>query len=343
MKLHPYLRRKASRSRQDGYILIVMLLFLALMAIGLTVMAPALAQRVRREREIELIHRGRQYARAIRLFYRKFGRYPGRLEELENTNNIRFLRKRFKDPMTPSGQWRLIHYGEAQLAQSTVTPVLPGAATPGSPGFGGSSSSSSPFASTFSSSSQPGTGQAGTVGTSGGSSPFANTFSGSSQPGSGQASMTSSQTAATPDQSGTTPGQTGTTPSASADSSQSSQSGGQPGQPGTPTSQLSAPLGTGPTFGGGPVVGVASTSKKESIKIWNKKTHYNEWEFVFDPSLDLTMAAAAAGVPGQNPLAPGVQTPGAQTPGVQTLGAQAPTTPPAATSPATPGMPAATQ
>ena len=326
MKLHPYLRRKASRSRQDGYILIVMLLFLALMAIGLTVMAPALAQRVRREREIELIHRGRQYARAIRLFYRKFGRYPGRLEELENTNNIRFLRKRFKDPMTPSGQWRLIHYGEAQLAQSNVAPVLPGAATPGSPGFGGSSSSSSPFASTFSSSSQPGTGQAGTAGTSSASSPFANTFASSSQPGSGQAGGTSSQT-------GTTPGQTGTTPSASADSSQSSQSGGQPGQPGTPASQLSSPLGTGPTFGGGPVVGVASTSKKESIKIWNKKTHYNEWEFVFDPTLDLSMAQAVAGVTGQNPLAPGVQTPGAQ----------APTTPPTTTSPATPGMPAATQ
>jgi len=283
MKLNPHLRRKPSRSRQQGYVLIVMLLFLALMVIGLTAVAPAMAQRVRREREIELIHRGKQYARAIRLFYRKFGRYPVRLEELENTNNIRFLRKRYKDPMTPGGNWRLIHYGEAQLLAPNGAPLLPGAGVPGLP------AASLPSGTAI----------------GGSTSPFANTFSGA-QSSFGQTSSTASSQPST--------GQTGAGTGTSADPSQSGQSGGQPGQPGTPVSQLSSPLGTGPQFGGGPVVGVASTSKKESIKILNKKSHYNDWEFVYDPSLDMTMGqpGAVAGIPGQNPAAPGGQAPGMQ-------------------------------
>jgi len=287
MKLNPHLRRKPSRSRQRGYVLIVMLLALAVMVITLTAVAPAMATRVRREREIELIHRGKQYARAIRLFYRKFGRYPARLEELENTNNIRFLRKRYKDPMTPGGDWRLIHYGEAQLTLPNNGPLLPGATQPGAAGTGAA----------------PG------VAGAGNSNPFANTFSsGSSQSVFGQNNATASSPFGT--------AQSATTTSASTDSSQSGQSGqsgqssGQPGQPGTPASQLSSPLGNGPQFGGGPIVGVASTSKKESLKVLNKKTHYNDWEFVYDPSLDLSMGGGLGMPlpgqnPAQNPLAPG--------------------------------------
>jgi type II secretory pathway pseudopilin PulG len=287
MKLAPHLRRKASRSRQDGYVLLVMLLFLTLLAIGLTAVAPSMAQRVRRERELELIHRGNQYARAVRLYYRKFARYPVRLEDLERTNTLRFLRKRYKDPMTASGEWRLIHFGETQLTLPNAGPVLPGATTPGS-------------------SAAPGVAGLGSATTS----PFASTFSLSSQPGTGQASTTAGQAGTTSGQPGTTQGQAGTTPGASSESSQSGQSGGQPGQPGTPASQISSPLGGGPAFGGGPVVGVASTSKKQSIKELNQKNHYNDWEFVYDPRLDLTTAQPQAGVPGQTPLAPGAQTPG---------------------------------
>ena len=77
------------------------------------------------------------------------------------------------------------------------------------------------------------------------------------------------------------------------------------------------------------MVGVASKSNKESIKELNKKNHYNEWEFVYNPQLDVTMAQAAAGVAGQNPLAAGTQTPGASTIGGPAFGTQ----------PATPGTP----
>jgi len=291
MKLNPHLRPKSSRSRQRGYVLIVMLLALAVMVIGLTAVAPAMATRVRRQREIELIHRGKQYARAIRLFYRKFGRYPARLEELENTNNIRFLRKRYKDPMTPGGDWRLIHYGEAQLTMPNNGPLLPGATQPGATG----------------------TGAAFGVAGAGNSNPFANTFSSSSsQSVFGQNNASASSQASTAQTGSTTGATTGSTDPPQ--SGQSGQSGQSSGQPGTPASQLSSPLGNGPQFGGGPIVGVASTSKKESIKILNKKNHYNDWEFVYDPSLDMTMGGGlGVPLPGQNPA----QNPLGGMPGIQ--------------------------
>lgn len=290
--LSPYIRRKTAHSPQQGYVLIVMLLFFVLMAISMTAAAPAMMQRIRRDREGELIHRGKQYARAIKLYYRKFGRYPVRLEDLEGANNLRFLRRRYKDPMTPGGEWRLIHYGEAQLNMPS-NPLLPGATAPGagagaSPGVAGPGASSS-FANTFST----------------GSSAF------------GQNNATQGM--------GTTSGQAGGAGS-STESSQSGQSGqsGQPGQPGTPAANISSPLGTGPQFGGGPVVGVASTSKKESIKQLNQKNHYNDWEFVYDPRLDLNAMQAVQQIPGvgnqPNQISPGVQvSPGLQ-PGISSPG-----------------------
>ena len=39
-------------------------------------------------------------------------------------------------------------------------------------------------------------------------------------------------------------------------------------------------------FGGLPIVGVASTSKATTIREFDKKKKYNEWSFVYDPSLD---------------------------------------------------------
>ena len=275
MLLSPHLRRKKAKSRQQGYVLIVMMLFFALLAISLTAAAPAMVQRIRRDREIELQHRGKQYIRAIRLYYRKFGRFPMKLEDLENTNNVRFLRRRYKDPMTPGGDWRLIHYGEAQLSASA--PVLPGATPVSAMGGGGAS--------------------AGVAGI-GNSSAFASTFSLGSQ------TTSSAQNNAAAGFGSSTTTQTGATQTGSSESSQS----GQSGQPGTPTSQLSSSLGGGPTFGGAPIVGVASTSKKPSIKLYNLKDHYNDWEFVYDPRLDLTTAQQIPGTANQlNATAPGAQ------------------------------------
>jgi hypothetical protein len=40
------------------------------------------------------------------------------------------------------------------------------------------------------------------------------------------------------------------------------------------------------TFGGGPIVGVVSTSKKDTIREFNHKKKYNEWQFIYDPATD---------------------------------------------------------
>src|SRR6202142_4593878 len=105
------------RRSERGYILLILMLFVALLAIAAGALAPSVVFRARRDREEEMIHRGVQYSRAVRRFVKKTGRYPSRLEELENTNNIRFLRKRYKDPITGK-DFKLLHVGEVQLASA---------------------------------------------------------------------------------------------------------------------------------------------------------------------------------------------------------------------------------
>jgi hypothetical protein len=41
-----------------------------------------------------------------------------------------------------------------------------------------------------------------------------------------------------------------------------------------------------PLVSGGPIVGVASLSKDKTIREFNKKKKYNEWQFVYDPTTD---------------------------------------------------------
>jgi hypothetical protein len=42
----------------------------------------------------------------------------------------------------------------------------------------------------------------------------------------------------------------------------------------------------GPTFGEGPILGVASTSKAKTIRVFFNKNHYNEWSFIYLQQLD---------------------------------------------------------
>ena len=107
--------------------LLMMMLFVTLMAIAAAAVAPSLIFNIQRDREQELIHRGVQYSRAIRNYVKKFGKYPTRLEDLENTNNLRFLRKRYKDPITGK-DFRLLHTGDVQ---TTFSAGLAGAAAAG--------------------------------------------------------------------------------------------------------------------------------------------------------------------------------------------------------------------
>src|SRR4051812_2485915 len=123
---------RSVRPKDAGYILIFVIFTVTLIVIGLAAGIPAIRGQIKRDHEEELVHRGNQYVRAIQLYYRKFGRYPNSIEDLENTNNLRFLRQKFKDPVTGKDEWRIIHYGEAQ-----PRPIPAYLARPGGGGTGG--------------------------------------------------------------------------------------------------------------------------------------------------------------------------------------------------------------
>jgi type II secretory pathway pseudopilin PulG len=93
--------------------LLGVVVLVALLLIALSVAAPVVARQLRRDKEVESQHRMEQYVRAIQLYQRKFpGQYPASIKVLENTNNIRFLRHVYVDPLTGKADYKLIHQGE---------------------------------------------------------------------------------------------------------------------------------------------------------------------------------------------------------------------------------------
>jgi hypothetical protein len=58
------------------------------------------------------------------------------------------------------------------------------------------------------------------------------------------------------------------------------------GQTGTNNSIFGNTGVGGQTFGGGAIVGVASKSKDPTIRIFNKKKTYDEWQFIYSPMMD---------------------------------------------------------
>jgi type II secretory pathway pseudopilin PulG len=71
---------------------------MSIMAVMMTVAMPVWKQIAQREKEEELVFRGEQYARAIGLFQRKFANSPP--PNLDVLVDQRFLRKKYKDPIT---------------------------------------------------------------------------------------------------------------------------------------------------------------------------------------------------------------------------------------------------
>ena len=100
---------KPQRDGQRGYAMAALLVALSIMAVMFTVVMPVWKQTVQREKEEELIFRGKQYVHAIGMFQRKFANaFPPNIDALVEQ---RFLRKKFKDPITnddfvpiPAGQ-----------------------------------------------------------------------------------------------------------------------------------------------------------------------------------------------------------------------------------------------
>jgi type II secretory pathway pseudopilin PulG len=118
---------RGERSGQRGSALLIVVFFAAVMIISAGAAMPSLLTQGQRDREEEMIWRGKQYARAVKLFYRKNGRFPQSMDDLVKPQlNVRFLRQAYEDPMNKEdGSWRLIYVGaNGQLIGSTTRPNM---------------------------------------------------------------------------------------------------------------------------------------------------------------------------------------------------------------------------
>lgn len=240
--------------------LLALVVMVALVLIALAAAAPVVARDLRRDKEVESMHRSQQYVRALRLYYRKTKTYPPSMEALEKSNNIRYLRKQYVDPLTGKADWRIIHVGENQTTvKGFFGEPLGGLDTKGigggATGLGSAAGLSSGIGST-----PPGA-ASGTT-TVGQTSGLAAGFAGG--------------TVATPSSPGGaagagTPGTPGTAAAAA---------GGLAAAPNTTTSGL----GRG---GVGQIMGVGSARSGESILTPNGQGSYDTWEFLYDPRIEL--------------------------------------------------------
>ena len=260
--------RRARRVGEAGYLLVAVIFILFTMTIWLGVAMPKMIKALQRDQELETQQRGKQYMRAIQLYYRKFNSFPPTLDILVKNNNLRYLRKKYKDPTTGKEEWKIIRYGQAktQTLGFFGQPLMGGGAFGGIGPVGGQNNNPLGGSSTDSSqTSQPGAPAAG-VGTD-------------------QSSLSS------PPQNGAQNPFAGSGP------------GGAPTGLNGPTG-LTGQSGqglNGQTFGGGGIIGFSPNSPKPTMITYRKRNKFNEWEFIYDPALEQYYASGAAGGGGMNP------------------------------------------
>jgi type II secretory pathway pseudopilin PulG len=262
--------------------MLVVIFLLALLTVWMSVAVPKMTRSIQRDHEVETMHRGKQYIRAVQLYYRKFHAYPPNMDALVKTNEIRFLRKKYIDPMTGKDDWKPLMYGQNKA------PTVMGF-------FGQPLATGSTLAGIGMSGGNGVNGLNGAAGAGlGGGSQYASGSLGSifnSQQGAG---ATQSPTSGTDANGNTIPGSgTGGT-----DANGNPIAGGGTGGtdangnpiPGGGTTGLSSSGSTaGQTFGGAGIIGVTPVSPKVSLLVYKKKTHYNEWEFDYDPAMETMM------------------------------------------------------
>jgi hypothetical protein len=127
-------RKFKQRNRQQGgYALLLVVFLTALLLVGTLSIGLRVYTEGKREREKEMIWRGKQYVRGIKLCYRKTGRFPTTLDALvkPGTGNIRFMRQAYRDPMNKEdGSWRLIYVGPAGQLIGSLKPRTGGIQMP---------------------------------------------------------------------------------------------------------------------------------------------------------------------------------------------------------------------
>ena len=236
--------RIKTRVREQGYILLTILLWVSLLTItvvGDLELLKYYHQQIVRDQEEELVHRGVEYERAIRKYYRKFGSYPATIEMLEDSNHMRFLRKRYKDPITGK-DFKVLHQVDVMMAFGNAI---------GGGGIAGGQNLGQPV-------------------------------SGMNAPPTPTPTPTPTP-APTPDSSANPSDSSGAAAGTGGQAQQSASSNSGTTMPFTTIS--GQPAGS-QTMGGGGISGVASISTDQSIRVYNKKDHYNDWLFAYNPAAD---------------------------------------------------------
>ena len=281
-------------SGESGYAFLVVMGMILIMA----VLAQALLQNMltegRRAREDDMIWRGKQYVRAIRLYFRKTGHYPQTIDDLKTgMPELHFLRyAAYKDPMAKDkdGAWRFIYINASgQIIGSVRYATLQQMALMDLNG------GTIPLNATLGSIGTPVAAMA--AGANGGGNAGQNGAgpNGTSSTAAGNSSQSSIGTAGTGDNSA---------PSGSSSSSQTTSSGSSSGF-GQPVNPLSLLKPTGPVDGpvlGGLLTGVGggTDSDAASIKVVSGGKKYKDWEFIWNP-LEDQARAMQAGLGGLNP------------------------------------------
>jgi len=295
------LATRIGRPRADsGYALIMALFLIVAMIVSSQVVLRNVVTLRRRERESDTIWRGQQYARAIRLYYHKTGKYPQSLDDLQKgLPELHFLRFcAYKDPInTTDGSWRFIYVNGsgaiigsvryATLQQMALIDLnggkLPGP-QPGTPAADLASSSGSDDANSTANSTSTQAAQQANTGTA---------VQQSSQ------SPSSNSAFAPP---GTSPGPAPGQPSGLAGTMSS---GTGPNGTSLGTALNGAPGGaqatnpllllkpTGPVDGpvlGAFITGVASKVDRPSIRVYKGGKKYLDWEFIWNPLEEQALA-----------------------------------------------------
>jgi len=286
----------SARGKQEGYALLLVVLMLALAVIATTVVAPNILINGRREKEQEMIWRGKQYVRGIRLYVRYYQmhggqtRFPTSMDDLvKNKVGVRFMRQEYKDPVnSKDGSWRFIYVGpNGQLIGSLKPRPF---ATNTVNGFGsilGNNSASQPSFSNGAGGSSFGNSSFGN--SSFGNSSFGNSSFGNSSFGSSQYTSTSGVNQVNPNGPNAVPGTGANAQSGDASSDQMS------------TPQPIANSDTPTEVIGGNIIGVGSKVNRASIIWYDKAKNYRLFEFIWDPSKEPVNGGANAGVVGVPP------------------------------------------
>jgi len=272
-RIRPRLRPSCHGER--GYAILLVLFLATLILLGTIAVAPNILTEGRRERETEMIWRGKQYIRGVKLYYRKTGKFPTSLDDLTKPKigSLRFMRQAYKDPMNAKdGEWRLIYVGPTgQLIGSLKAPQT--LQLPRIQSVGGTPQGV----------------------------PAAQIGAQSIGQGLGQAvnQVLGSASAATSSANANPAGQPNPTVAANSSSGESTSASAAAPDSGTGIASDSANealLNSDPqAVTGGNIIGVGSKINQSSLAIYEKAKNYKQFEFIWDPSKDAIVLGGAAG------------------------------------------------